>query len=528
MKKIIALIVFLAVLFCLCTALSSFAEDQSITQSSTSAADQPQSTNYSDDEIIPSENWTATVSSAKGSLNGSKAIDGDMSTLWHTDYTSEGSTITSQVKPPHELVIAFPEITTISGVRYYPRTTGSYAGVAKEIETYVSYDGITFGMTDKRTCYYGSTERKAPTESQRYPVTVQFLKNLKVKAVKLVITDSWLDFGTCAEFRMLKPVERLDTVSSEEVITNKGDWTLLSLDKKDMKVSASSEQVVKYNLSAQNLLDGNYYNTWHTKYMNDDGTTEGFNEKQMPAWATIDLAKVHTISSIRYTPRSNAKSGQWMEFTISTSMDGVNYSAAETQTVEKTTGGSFATIDFILKNKVTCRYIRFDITKSLNDSRAYQNLHATGTELDFMVTKNDFDAQNISKRQLFVLTVNKTDMLVEKGGEASFTKGMDSAPFIYGSTTLIPLRGLFEEMGAEVTWIPEKQKVVVKKDGQTITFQIENDQVMVDNYRYNVTVAPMIVNGRTFIPLRFVSEIMGYKVDWNSETKAITISLYAD
>ena len=59
--------------------------------------------------------------------------------------------------------------------------------------------------------------------------------------------------------------------------------------------------------------------------------------------------------------------------------------------------------------------------------------------------------------------------------------------------------------------------------------RIQDPLVYVDNplygeVRYTMTVAPKIKEGRTFIPLRFVSEQLGYKVEWNGETREITIS----
>lgn len=89
---------------------------------------------------------------------------------------------------------------------------------------------------------------------------------------------------------------------------------------------------------------------------------------------------------------------------------------------------------------------------------------------------------------------------------------------------MIPLRGLFEEMGATVSWDGENKKITVTaSDGKTMVFQAENTRVWIGDVRYGVAVAPRIVNGRTYIPLRFVSEHMGYKVSWDGETSTVTI-----
>ena len=91
---------------------------------------------------------------------------------------------------------------------------------------------------------------------------------------------------------------------------------------------------------------------------------------------------------------------------------------------------------------------------------------------------------------------------------------------------MIPLRGLLAEMGAEITWISDIQRIEVKTDKSFLEFRIEDDEEFMDSVRYSMPVAPQITEGRTFIPLRFVSENLGYYVYWNGETREITITNY--
>lgn len=115
-------------------------------------------------------------------------------------------------------------------------------------------------------------------------------------------------------------------------------------------------------------------------------------------------------------------------------------------------------------------------------------------------------------------------------GEESYEKEMDVAPFIdaASSSTLIPLRGLLTEMGAEIIWKGETEEILISTSSGKIEMQIQNNLVYVENprygmVRYTLPVVPKIKNSRTFIPLRFVSEHLGYKVSWNGETQEITI-----
>ena len=130
----------------------------------------------------------------------------------------------------------------------------------------------------------------------------------------------------------------------------------------------------------------------------------------------------------------------------------------------------------------------------------------------------------------YVLKIDDKTIKVEKGTE-SYEKTVDVAPFIYGSsgTTLIPLRGLLEEMGASVSWNGEEERITLSTENGDIRMRIQDPLVYVDDslygeVRYTLTVAPKIRDSRTFIPLRFVSEQLGYTVSWNGETKEITIT----
>ena len=107
-------------------------------------------------------------------------------------------------------------------------------------------------------------------------------------------------------------------------------------------------------------------------------------------------------------------------------------------------------------------------------------------------------------------------------------KEIDVAPFIINGSTMIPLRGLLELMGAEITWYGEDQSIDITAGEYFIHLQIDNQLVYVKHptygdIRYTLLSAPVIVSGRTFIPIRFVSEQLGYNVGWNGETREITI-----
>lgn len=96
-------------------------------------------------------------------------------------------------------------------------------------------------------------------------------------------------------------------------------------------------------------------------------------------------------------------------------------------------------------------------------------------------------------------------------------------PFILRGVTLMPLRGVFEKLGAEVKWNPSDRSITASNDGIKIKMFIHSKQATVGNHAISLSEAPLIANGTTFIPLRFVSESLGAMVIWEKSTGTIQI-----
>lgn len=96
-------------------------------------------------------------------------------------------------------------------------------------------------------------------------------------------------------------------------------------------------------------------------------------------------------------------------------------------------------------------------------------------------------------------------------------------PVIQNGATLVPLRGVFETLGFDVKWDASTNKINMNKDDLNMTLQIGNTNAIVNGENKKLAVPPKIINGNTMVPLRFVSEAAGYDVNWNSDTKYITV-----
>lgn len=104
----------------------------------------------------------------------------------------------------------------------------------------------------------------------------------------------------------------------------------------------------------------------------------------------------------------------------------------------------------------------------------------------------------------------------------------DQTPVIQEGRTLVPMRAIFEAMGCKVDWEAASQKVTASNSGKTITMNINNVNMRVaeENGINMVTldVPPQIIGGRTLVPVRAISEALGANVDWNGDTRTVSVS----
>jgi len=97
-------------------------------------------------------------------------------------------------------------------------------------------------------------------------------------------------------------------------------------------------------------------------------------------------------------------------------------------------------------------------------------------------------------------------------------------PLIKEGSTLAPMRGLFEALGAEVLWEQASQTAIGKRDGIIVRIPIGSTSPTIDGVTKTIPVAAEIINGRTYIPLRFVGEAFGDIVNWVSNTRSVEIN----
>lgn len=122
---------------------------------------------------------------------------------------------------------------------------------------------------------------------------------------------------------------------------------------------------------------------------------------------------------------------------------------------------------------------------------------------------------------IFVIPVNAEDRIkvLLDGQELIF----DVPPQLIDNRTMVPMRKIFESMGASVEWDGNTQTVTATKDNIIVIMQINNKEINVNGESITFDVAPQLVDSRTLVPARAVAESLKAKVDWDGETKTVII-----
>ncbi|MHB8071064.1 MAG: stalk domain-containing protein [Candidatus Cryosericum sp.] len=129
-----------------------------------------------------------------------------------------------------------------------------------------------------------------------------------------------------------------------------------------------------------------------------------------------------------------------------------------------------------------------------------------------------------SRQTTLVLHVASTQMSVD-----GTSRTIDVAPQIVEGRTLLPIKWVAEPLGALVAWDATDRKVTISLKGTTLELWIGKSQARVNGVAVpidseNAKVVPLIVSGRTMLPVRFVAEQLGADVQWEASTKTITIT----
>ena len=133
--------------------------------------------------------------------------------------------------------------------------------------------------------------------------------------------------------------------------------------------------------------------------------------------------------------------------------------------------------------------------------------------------RNDFYKKMIERLEILSY-FNQDSILVMLNGRYM---DFDVAPVIINDRTMVPMRAIFEALGADVQWDGDTKTIMATHGADVITMQVGRNEMFLNDAKIELDTPSSIVDGRTLVPLRAVSEALNAKVSYNTDTKTVVI-----
>ncbi len=112
------------------------------------------------------------------------------------------------------------------------------------------------------------------------------------------------------------------------------------------------------------------------------------------------------------------------------------------------------------------------------------------------------------------MTVNGTIKTIDTQG---------TRPLVTNGITMVPIRAIVESLGGSVNWDALARRLDIRLGSRTVTTWMGKTTATVNGSNRKMSIAPVIIGGRTMLPLRFVAENLGCLVGWDQPTRSVTI-----
>lgn len=178
-------------------------------------------------------------------------------------------------------------------------------------------------------------------------------------------------------------------------------------------------------------------------------------------------------------------------------------------------------IDSLAPSKVT--NFNFDVPPIVapGDHRIYMVITSDGEiNLGNNTAFCDFTVTPKAKERIIKMQIGNTKASID-GKETP----LSSPPYISAGKTMVPFRFVAEALDAKVSWDQFEKMVTIVKGDVTIFLWIGKNYAIVSGDMVSLTSPPELKNGKTFVPIRFISESLKAKVDWEPLTQTITVKM---
>ncbi len=239
-----------------------------------------------------------------------------------------------------------------------------------------------------------------------------------------------------------------------------------------------------------------------------DGDLSNYGEGTASCTVSVSRKKSSSSSSDTSAPTYGVNTGKTENGKISVTP--AKAEAGEKVTIKATPDSGYQLDKVTVKDKDNSNV---KLTK-VNDDEYTFTMPKGKVSVDATFVQKDAADDNSAAEKSKVIKLQIGSRIVNVDNEAVI---YDTAPVIRNDRTLVPIRIVTETLGGKVDWNGVTKEVTLHIDGKEIKMTVGKT---LEKYG----VAPVIIDGRTFVPVRFVADELGATVAWDNATKTVTIT----
>lgn len=236
--------------------------------------------------------------------------------------------------------------------------------------------------------------------------------------------------------------------------------------------------------------------------------------ENLPYDIIIDLEKPTVISEVNLTNDLYIGSTCGSYFKVFGSNDQNNWTLISDQTGEDYDDPAFRV--GVVEDKTPYRYVKVTVTavKNLQNGGASALWGGKPLEVAIYGKPEGFVEEHYEFTDDILVGYDRHNIDFEPYGQK---------PVIVEGRTLVPLRAIFEAMGAEVSWDDATSTVTATRGDTTVSLTVGSDTLYVNGEVKTLDVPAQIINDRTLVPARAIAESFGCEVNWNDGARRVYI-----
>lgn len=168
----------------------------------------------------------------------------------------------------------------------------------------------------------------------------------------------------------------------------------------------------------------------------------------------------------------------------------------------------------------------YDYQGDLSDY-TLDELYELESSLAYAVWEKEYEAEQATAKSKVSVQINGEELYVTAGQAdaeaAAHTYTSDAAPIIRDGRTYIPFRAVFEALGADVSYNATDKTVTAKRGERTVSFAVGQNCYVSNGVTVQMDAQTFVQAGRTFVPVRFASQALGAAVGWDAENRTVVI-----